>query len=84
MGLSDTASVVSERQCDVWRGWSAWERLQAVEGLNDACRQLAEAGVRRRYPVADDDEVRLRVLSLSLGRDLMVHVYGWDPEVEGW
>jgi hypothetical protein len=24
------------------------------------------------------------VLALRLGRDLMVEVYGWDAEVEGW
>lgn len=84
VGLSDTAAAVAERQVAVWRQWSVLERFEAVEALNDACRQMAEAGVRRRYRSADADEVRLRVLALSLGRELMVAVYGWDPEVEGW
>jgi hypothetical protein len=42
------------------------------------------AGVRLRHPDASDDEVRLRVLALRLGRDLMLEVYGWDPSIEGW
>jgi len=37
-----------------------------------------------RYPAASDDEVRLRVFALRLGREAMVRVYGWDPATMGW
>jgi hypothetical protein len=35
-------------------------------------------------PDADDDEARLRVIALRLGREPMVEVYGWDPAIRGW
>jgi len=69
---------------DRWRQMSPSEELQQVAELNQACEQLLEAGVRMRYPDADDAEVRLRVIALRLGRELMVEVYDWDLATEGW
>ena len=69
---------------EYWRAMSAAERLALVAALNESCEQMAAAGVRRRHPEADDEEVRLRVIALRVGRDLMVRAYGWDPHIEGW
>lgn len=80
----DTTSDAEIRMVEFWRAMSAARRFEQVAELNDACRRMAELGVRQRYPSAGDREVRLRVLALTLGRDLMVDVYGWDPDVEGW
>lgn len=80
----DTSTDVEARQLAHWRAMSAKERFDLVAALNDSCEQMAAAGVRLRYPDADADEVRLRVLALRLGRDLMVAAYGWDPDLEGW
>lgn len=59
------------------------ERFDRVAELNVACEQLAAAGVRRRYPTADDDDVRRHVVALRLGRETMIAVYGWDPSTSG-
>ena len=80
----DTSADVEARQVAHWRAMSPKERFDLVAALNDSCEQMAAAGVRLRHPNAGADEVRLRVLALRLGRDLMVEVYGWDAEVEGW
>lgn len=80
----DTTTDVEMRMVDRWRAMPTWRRFEQVAELNDACDRLAELGVRQRYPSADEREVRLRLLALKLGRDLMVDVYGWDPDVEGW
>lgn len=80
----DTSSVVVAKVVEWWRGMSAGEKLDQVAELNRACERLSEAGVRARHQEAGDDEVRLRVLALRLGRDVVVEVYGWDPSVEGW
>ena len=80
----DTPSEVEARVVERWRVMSARERFEQVAVLNQSCMQMAEAGVRLRYPSATLDEVRLRVIALRLGRDLMVGAYGWDPAVEGW
>lgn len=80
----DTSPDVEARQVAHWRAMSAKERFDLVAALNDSCEQMAVAGVKLRHPDALADEVRLRVLALRLGRDLMVEVYGWDPDIEGW
>lgn len=80
----DTSADVEERQIAYWRAMSPKERFDLVAALNESCEQMAAAGVRLRYPNAAPDEVRLRVLALRLGRDLMVAAYGWDPDIEGW
>jgi len=80
----DKSAEVEARVVDRWRGMSVRERLENVADLNRTCEQFAEAGVRMRYPAASDDEVRLRVFALRLGREAMVRVYGWDPATMGW
>lgn len=81
---TDTSDEVSAMLVQRWRSMSVVEKFQAVAAANRDCALLAEAGVRHRYPEANEEEVRLRVAALHLGRDLSVAVYGWDPHVEGW
>ena len=66
------------------RGMTPLERFEQVHALNQLCEQLATAGVKSRHPEATDREVRMRVFALRLGRQLMIDVYGWDPDLEGW
>ena len=80
----DTPGEVMDLVVDRWRAMSAADKLDVVAGLNRACDRLSEGGVRVRHPEASDDEVQQRVFALRLGRELMVDVYGWDPDVEGW
>ncbi|MBG7603724.1 MAG: hypothetical protein IZT58_03690 [Actinobacteria bacterium] len=81
---TDTPDAVMTGMVERWRQMSPSEKLDQVAQLNHACEQLSEAGVRSRHPDADDNEVRLRVFALRLGRELMVNVYDWDPAIEGW
>ena len=81
---NDTPPRMMSRVVGHWRTMSSAEKLDQIEQLNRACEQMSEAGVRSRHPDASDDEVRLRVIALRLGRDLMVAAYGWDPAVQGW
>jgi hypothetical protein len=81
---SDTSTAVMEMMIERWRTMSPAEKFQAVAAANQASEAMSAAGVRRRYPTADEAEVRRRVIALRLGRELSVAVYGWDPEVHGW
>jgi hypothetical protein len=60
------------------------EKLNRACDLSQATRQMAASRIRRMYPGAGDHQVRLRVAALTLGRDTMVRVFGWDPDKEGW
>lgn len=57
-----------------------WRRMEMLCSLNRAAREVALAGLRRRYPAADDEELRLRLAALRLDRETMIRVCGWDPD----
>jgi hypothetical protein len=61
---------------------TAQQKLQRVSELNDTVRELAMAGLRRRYPEADGRELLRRYAALVLDRETVIRVYGWDPEGE--
>jgi len=52
------------------------EKLRRVMELSDMVRAFAKAGMRGRYPKADDRELFLRMARQNLGRELFRKVYG--------
>ena len=63
------------------RKMSDGQRLARVFELCDFQQSLQLANVRATYPEASEPEVFLRLASRRLGRDPMIKVYGWDPDV---
>ena len=61
-----------------------WKRLQMVDQMHEVLRQLAMADIRRRYPHADNDEIKRRLAARVLSRTEVINAYGWDPDVEGY
>jgi hypothetical protein len=53
-----------------------------VDQLNQTARQLALAGLRKRYPEAGPALLRHKLAELVLGRELAERVYG-SPPAEG-
>ena len=60
------------------------QKIQRVQSLNQFLEHLALVDVRKRYPLADEQECFLRVASRRLPADLMRKAYGWDPEEKGY
>jgi hypothetical protein len=60
----------------LWREAPAWRKLEMMEGLNRAARQLALAGLRQRFPNASAQELRRRLAAITLGEELATRVYG--------
>ena len=67
-----------------YRRMAPESKLAIVDDLTRAARQLAESGIRSRFPDASAEEVRLRLGALLYGRDIMLRAFGWDPELQGW
>ncbi len=57
------------------------QRLGRVFELGQFQQALQVANIRSSYPKADEQEVFLRVAARKLGRDLMIQVYNWDPDL---
>jgi len=66
-----------------WRRMGAAQKLRAVFGMNAMLRSLQAARLRASHPGLGEEELRLRLGALWLGRDAMVAAFGWDPETRG-
>ena len=74
------------------------ERLTLAGGLDRSVARLAlvrldhlrvrhrrrRQVVRQRHPAASDAEMRKRFTALTLGRDVSIELFNWDPHLEGW
>jgi len=77
---SDTDPRALKVWLDVQRRMSPGERSAAALNLSDLAFRMAEAGERITHPEAGEREIFLRAAARRLGRDLMIKVYGWDPD----
>jgi hypothetical protein len=84
MGPSDTSPEAEAFLIEGYRRMSPAEKLRRVASLNRALKELAAARIRAQYGDIPDDEMRLRLGALRLGRETMVKVFGWDPDEKGW
>ena len=71
----DTSADIEQRQIARWREMSSVEKLALVSAASIATRQLAEAGIRARYPDASAREQFLRLVMLTLGPELARTAY---------
>ncbi|MCZ6635225.1 MAG: winged helix-turn-helix domain-containing protein [bacterium] len=81
---SDTSYRVERMQIEAYRRMTPAEKMRRISDLCQASARIALAGIRQRYPQATERELQLRLAALRLGRETMVKVFGWDPEVEGY
>jgi len=58
----------------------AWKKMEVINQLYLTAVSMARAGIRRRHPDADEDEIRRRVARMFLGDELARKVYGPIPE----
>jgi hypothetical protein len=58
----------------------AWRKVELVVELGELTDALALAGIADRHPEADDEERRMRLLTLKYGPELVRRAYGWSAE----
>ena len=79
--FADTDPKALEVYIQLHREMTPGQRLARVFELCAFQQSLQVANVRAMYPAASDAEVFLRVAARHLGRDLMIKVYNWDPDL---
>lgn len=77
--VSDTDPKALEVFLEIQRRRTPEQKLNDVFDLSDGLFEMAKAGVRLRYPEADEREVFLRAVAMKTPRELMIKAYGWDP-----
>ena len=74
--LTDTNPEMEALQIRLLRQASPARKMEMLGELNAAARVLALAGLRSRYPHANEAELRRRLAGLLLGEALARKVYG--------
>jgi hypothetical protein len=80
----DTDPAAERYLFDKLRNLPPWRKAEMLSVSTRAAYDLAMAGLRQRYPGAEELELRRRYAALVLGRDTSIALFGWDPEREGW
>ncbi len=81
---SPDTSIEAERfQIARLREMTIGERFLLLRSLILFNDSVSRAGIRLRYPEADEREVGLRAAALRLDAQTMRDVYGWDPDLMG-
>ncbi|MEW6213312.1 MAG: hypothetical protein AB1631_33755 [Acidobacteriota bacterium] len=80
--FSDTDEKTERVLIELLQDVPAWKKLEQVEELTDTSRQLTLSGLRKRYPQASNEELRLKLAALLFGRETVIRAYGRDPESE--
>jgi hypothetical protein len=79
---NDIGEDVDRMAFDRIRQMTPLQRLQAASRATRALHRLTVAGLRLRYPEANEEELFRRAGVLRLGRAFALKAYG--PEAEAW
>ena len=77
---ADTSERADEVQFEILRRMTVQQRAEVFTQLCLSVQELAMAGLRKQYPSASDDELRLRLAARRLGNDVVRKVWGWAPD----
>jgi hypothetical protein len=72
--------VAEAMQFEHWRTAPPAVKMRELAALNEMALRLALAGLRLRYPSADEALLRRLLADLILGRELAASVYGPVPD----
>ena len=81
---NDTSPAVQELIWQRLAAMSPEERYERFSKLYRFTRRMAIAGIRERYPNAPESEIRLRFAVQTMGREITMKFFNWDPEVQGY
>ena len=79
MTITDTHPEAERILIDLLRQAPVWRKLQMLESLNRTASHLALEGLREKYSLAAESELRRHLADLLLGPDLAKKVYGPKP-----
>ena len=79
----DTSTAVQQKFFELLRETPASKKLALTFELTQTTRLLVLAELRRRFPTANEAELRRLLISRLLPREQVIQAYGFDPQAEG-
>lgn len=80
----DTDPATDQLMVEIYRRLDPAGKMGLIGRLTGGMTELAIAGITSRHPGASPEEIGRRLAALRYGRELVMQVYGWDPEIHGW
>ena len=74
---TDTSPEARAVQLELLRRMSPDERLEKTFSLSNGLRRMAMDAIRRRHPDFDEEQVRIKFIELTYGKDLAEGVRLW-------
>jgi hypothetical protein len=78
----DTSPEAWEIYLDIQRRMPPEKKLESALALSRTVQAIAEAGLKERFPAADEREIFLRRVQLQLGEELFRKAYGVEFPLE--
>ncbi len=75
---TDTSPEAYALQIDLFRQMTPAQRIKKMCGLSRRVKCMAMDAIRRRYPEFNEDEVRLKFIELTYGKELSDDVRRWQ------
>ena len=83
--FEDTSPQIEQMMIEGYRRMSPLKKLERSFSLNSSLAQLATPRIKAQYDrPLPERELKLRLASLRLDRNIMIKVFGWDPDREGY
>jgi hypothetical protein len=73
---SDTHPAMEALLIKLLREAPGWRKMEMLVSLNASAREVAMAGLRKRFPQASEAELQRRLADLLLGEELARKVLG--------
>jgi len=77
--LTDTHPDAERVQIEILRGMDSLQKFKFINDMIITSRELVLAGLRDRFPLAGDGELRRRLATVLLGPEMAAKVYGPEP-----
>ncbi len=74
---SDTSAEAAQLQLEGYRKMSPSERIRKMCAISRRVRLMSFNAIRRRHPEFNDEEVQLKFIELTYGKDLADDVRRW-------
>lgn len=81
---NDTDPETERALIEMLRQMPMWKRAEQWNALTQAWREFILADLRKRYPQAGAQELRKRLAARLLPREIVIRMFDWDPEKEGY
>jgi hypothetical protein len=82
--FSDTHPAIERKMIELIRTLTSAQKIAKISEMGRFMKSIAFAETKRRHPNDSDHDNMMRVVSRSIGPELMLKAFGWDVKEKGY